>query len=189
MPPVRGPYGRNQSNNNRQLNVDQDESGIYKAKPSSYDNAKTVPDNRQMYTDLPVDYKRANEVHNVSHRQMLWVHILWFDISFSVFAKQEEIGRYQDPKPNSKIPVPNNPPYNSNNNYSPNNGYNNLNNPSTNNMNNSYSPPNSYTNNNQFNSNSVNTAANNPANNNRFNNNNSNMPYASSNVSALGGAF
>ena len=67
MPPVRN--GRPpQNSNSKPLNVDRDDGGIYKARNNNYDNARTVPDNNHMYTDMPVDYRRANEVHNVNRQ-------------------------------------------------------------------------------------------------------------------------
>lgn len=46
----------------KKLNVDKDESGIYKARNNNHDNAKTIDDGHNMYVDLPVDYRKANEV-------------------------------------------------------------------------------------------------------------------------------
>ena len=57
------------NNNNRNLNktnVDKDESGFYKARQNNGYDARTVPDNRNMYVDMPVDFKRSNQVDRVN---------------------------------------------------------------------------------------------------------------------------
>ena len=63
LPPVVGPKTKNPNPN--RLNVDKDESGIYKARHSSYDTAKTVDDGHDMFVDMPVDFKKANRVIHV----------------------------------------------------------------------------------------------------------------------------
>ena len=67
---VRNPNNQPNNYNNqpsKPLNVDRDDGGIYKAKNTNhYNDAKIIPDNKNMYTDMPVDYKRTDVVHNVS---------------------------------------------------------------------------------------------------------------------------
>jgi hypothetical protein len=54
------------ANQNNKLNVDKDESGFYKARqPVNNNNSNTIPDNRNMYVDMPVDYKKSNQVIHV----------------------------------------------------------------------------------------------------------------------------
>ncbi len=72
MPPVNGAkqngYHSNPNSTNprkqeaRKLNVDKDESGIYKARNNNHDNAKTIEDNHNMYVDIPVNFRKAEEV-------------------------------------------------------------------------------------------------------------------------------
>jgi hypothetical protein len=66
-------YGANSNNNNnnpnnrnRNLNVDKDESGFYKARQADHNaHDRTVPDNHDMYVDMPVDYKKSKQVIHV----------------------------------------------------------------------------------------------------------------------------
>lgn len=78
LPPVSGPkpnsntnsyngYQASNSNKNQngnKVNVDKDESGFYKARQNN-DHAKTVPDNHNMYVDMPADYKKTKQVVHV----------------------------------------------------------------------------------------------------------------------------
>jgi hypothetical protein len=69
LPPVTGPKpnGINQNRNqNRQLNVDKDDGGIYKARNNNSNNARTIQDSRDMYVDKPIDYRRADRVIEVN---------------------------------------------------------------------------------------------------------------------------
>jgi hypothetical protein len=53
----------------RQVNVDKDEGGIYKAQqPNGHRTgrgADTVPDDRHMFVDMPADYRKPNQVIHV----------------------------------------------------------------------------------------------------------------------------
>ncbi len=72
LPPVNGPkpngYHSNPNSTNprkqeaRKLNVDKDESGIYKARKNNYDNARTIEDNHNLNLDIPVNFRKAEEV-------------------------------------------------------------------------------------------------------------------------------
>ena len=63
-----------------QTNVDKDEGGIFKARNNSNDNnAKTVPDSRDMYVDKPVDHRNARQV----------IDVIWF--SSLLFAVEEAL--------------------------------------------------------------------------------------------------
>lgn len=67
LPPVVGPK-TNKINPNK-LNVDKDESGIYKARNYNNENAKTIDDGHDMFVDMPVDFKKANRVIHVCFNQ------------------------------------------------------------------------------------------------------------------------
>ena len=49
------------------MNVDKDDNGLYKARNyNNNNNADTIDDNPNMYVDMPVDYKRTEQVDDVS---------------------------------------------------------------------------------------------------------------------------
>lgn len=49
---------------NVNVNVDKDDNGLYKARNHS-NNADTIEDNPNMYVDMPVDYKKTEQVDDV----------------------------------------------------------------------------------------------------------------------------
>jgi hypothetical protein len=54
------------NNPRNRVDVDRDESGIFKARNNNRDNnAKTIPDSHDMYIDKPVDYRNAKPVIQV----------------------------------------------------------------------------------------------------------------------------
>ncbi len=51
------------------LNVDKDEGGIYKANARrNNEHVGTVEDGHDMYVDMPVDYKKTDQVVHVSYK-------------------------------------------------------------------------------------------------------------------------
>ena len=65
----------------RQVNVDKDESGIYKARTNNRHHAHTVADDRNMYVDMPADYKKPNQVIHVNVILLVFILfsiIIWF---------------------------------------------------------------------------------------------------------------
>ncbi|CAF0856314.1 unnamed protein product [Brachionus calyciflorus] len=67
LPPVIGPKPNRQNqnsqkSNNSRLDLDRDEGGIFKAKNKNPNNAKTIQDSKDMYVDMPVDYRKPREI-------------------------------------------------------------------------------------------------------------------------------
>ena len=61
LPPLKNANSRNK------VDVDKDESGIFKARNNNRDShAKTIPDSHDMYVDKPVDYRNAKPVTQVN---------------------------------------------------------------------------------------------------------------------------
>ena len=48
------------------VNVDKDENGIYKAIPNRSGNADEIEEAPNMYVDMPVDYKKTEQIDDVS---------------------------------------------------------------------------------------------------------------------------
>ena len=67
LPPVIGPRGNrgSQKSNNSRLDLDRDDGGVFKAKQKNNNNAKTIQDSKDMYIDMPVDYRKPKEIIDV----------------------------------------------------------------------------------------------------------------------------